>query len=281
MPFLLKLFEMHSHRQVILRTIWSSVVLAVITVFVATTLWQNIYPETSNPFLREIKIVTFLLTQIIAVPVLYALFFMSLQITKKNDELFDLANLDPLTGIYNRRALIERFSFLARKTRRANQTGAFLVIDVDNFKSINDKYGHDVGDQVLIHLASTLRRLSGADSCFARLGGEEFAAARFDVTNETALKFAESIRLGIQNAPLRTPAQEVAFTVSIGYCLVGENDTLNGVMRSADTALYMAKRTGRNRTVEYSKDMATLAPDASDLLQVEAKSDSNQLASSN
>jgi diguanylate cyclase (GGDEF)-like protein len=281
MPLLLKIFEMHSHRQVILRTIWSSIALAIITVFVATILWQIIYPTTSNPFLREIKIVTFLLTQIVALPVLYAIFFMSLQITKKNDELFDLANLDPLTGIYNRRALIERFAFLARKARRINQTGAFLVIDIDNFKSINDKYGHDVGDQVLIHLAGLLRALSGTESCFARLGGEEFAAARFGITNATAFDFAENIRAAVQNSPLKTDSHEIAFTVSIGYSLVGESDTLNSVMRNSDAALYTAKRTGRNRTVLFSRDMITLAPEASDLLQLAEKSDSNQLASSN
>jgi diguanylate cyclase (GGDEF)-like protein len=281
MAYLLKLFEMHSHRQVILRTIWSSFLLAIIAVIVASSLWLSIFPESANPLMRELRIMTFLLALMMSVPVLYALFYMSLKVTLKNDELFDLANLDPLTGIYNRRALIERFSFLARKARRTNQTGAFLVIDVDNFKSINDKYGHDVGDQVLIHLAATLRALSGTESCFARLGGEEFAAARFGVTNESALAFAESIRLGIQNTPLKTSANEISFTVSIGYCLVGENETLNSVMRNADTALYTAKRTGRNRTVQYHQDMATLAPQASDLLPVAAKSDISQLASSN
>jgi diguanylate cyclase (GGDEF)-like protein len=281
MALLLKLFEMHSHRQVILRTIWSSFLLAIVTVIVATSLWVGIFPDSANPFIREIRIITFLLTLIIAVPTLYALFFMSLQVSRKNDELFQLANLDPLTGIYNRRALIERFAFLARKSRRTDEIGVLLVIDVDNFKSINDKYGHETGDCVLIHLATTLRALSGSNSCFARLGGEEFAAARFGVTEATALEFAEDIRIGIQDTPLKNEKEEISFTVSIGYCLVGENDTLNGVMRNADAALYIAKRTGRNRTVRFDANPASLAPNADDLIQVAAKSEASQLASSN
>jgi diguanylate cyclase (GGDEF)-like protein len=281
MAYLLKLFEMHSHRQVILRTIWTSFLLALVTVMVASGLWSIMFPESANMFLKEIRIVTLILTPIIAVPVLYALFFMSLLVSRKNDELFKLANLDPLTGIYNRRALIERFAFLARKARRMNEIGVLLVIDVDHFKSINDKYGHEVGDHVLIHLATTLRAISGSNSCFARLGGEEFAVARFGVTAATALEFAEEIRLGVQNTPLKTATDEILFTVSVGYCLVENNDTLNGVMRQADAALYTAKRTGRNRTVCHDPEAVSIAPDAEDLLQTGEKTASNQLASNN
>jgi diguanylate cyclase (GGDEF)-like protein len=281
MSLLMKIFDMNNHREVVVRTFCSSLLLAMFTGYIVQYIYAVLFPGAVYPAVGAIQIVTFLLTMFISFPVLYGMFFMSLKVSLKNHELFDLANLDPLTGIYNRRALIEKFAFLFRKARRTNAMGALLVIDVDNFKAINDKFGHDVGDQVLIHLAATLRALSGVESCFARLGGEEFAAARFGVNEQTALEFAERIRLGVQNAPLKTETHEISFTVSIGYCFVKEGDTLNTVMRNADNALYTAKRTGRNRTVLYIPDAAPISPDAKDLIQVSAENNtSSQLASS-
>jgi diguanylate cyclase (GGDEF)-like protein len=275
------LFEMKYHSQVVLRALTSSFLLGVFTGIVIKYLWEGLFPGAVYPTVYEVQIVTFILTMFISSPVLYGMFFMSLRVSLKNQELFQLANLDPLTGIHNRRALAGRFAMLARKARRNSQIGVLLVIDVDRFKAINDKHGHEVGDHVLMHLAQCLRRLAGPESCFARLGGEEFAVASFGVTEATAFGFAENIRIAIENAPLMQNQSSVAFTVSIGYCLIGAEDTLNDVLRNADTALYTAKRTGRNRTVRFDANAASLVPDADDIIQVAEKRDASQLASSN
>ena len=280
MPYFLTLFEMKYHSQVVLRALTSSFLLGVFTGIVIKYLWELLFPGAVYPTVYEVQIVTFILTMLISSPVLYGMFFMSLRVSLKNQELFQLANLDPLTGIHNRRALAGRFAMLARKARRNSQGGVLLVIDVDRFKAINDKYGHEVGDNVLIHLAKCLRRLAGPESCFARLGGEEFAVASFGVNETTAFGFAENIRIAIENAPLKQDISNVPFTVSIGYCHIGEDDTLNDVLRNADSALYTAKRTGRNRTVRFDAAAAPLMPDAEDIIQAGDKKVASHVASS-
>jgi diguanylate cyclase (GGDEF)-like protein len=281
MHVLLKIFELQNHRQVVLRTIWSSLLVSLITVVIARTLWQAIYPAAINPIVREITIMTFNLTLLISIPVLYGFFFMALQVWRKNHELLQLANLDPLTGLHNRRSLAENFAMLSRKARRNNQTGTLLLIDVDKFKAINDKHGHEVGDHVLIHLANNLRVLAGPDSCVARLGGEEFSVTCFGLNEQDAFGFAEKIRMGIQNTQLENNAARISYTVSIGYCLIQNQDSLNDALRNADAALYTAKRTGRNKTVMFDLNAAPLAPKAEDLLHIAEKTLSSQVASSN
>jgi diguanylate cyclase (GGDEF)-like protein len=152
---------------------------------------------------------------------------------------------------------------------------------VDKFKDINDQFGHETGDNVLKHLSNNLRFLAGSDCCIARLGGEEFAVASFEVPHDGAFEFAEKIRNGIQNSSLQTADREISYTVSIGYCVVVENHSLNEVLRNADTALYTAKRTGRNRTICFDPNLVPLAPDAEDLIQTDEKTASNHAASSN
>jgi diguanylate cyclase (GGDEF)-like protein len=281
MTGLIQIFEMQSHRQVMLRTLYSSFVLAVITGVVIKYLWEGLFPGAVYPTVYEVQIVTFILTMVISSPVLYGMFFMSLRVTRKNHELFQLANLDPLTGIHNRRALAGRFAMLSRKARRNHEIGTLLVIDVDKFKSINDKFGHEIGDHVLIHLAQNLRAMGGREYCFARLGGEEFAVACFGIQEAEAFTFAEKIRIGIENSPLKNENCNISYTVSIGYCIVRDEDTLNNVLRNADSALYMAKRTGRNRTVCYDPNAVAIVPEENDLIQIVEKTSSIQLASSN
>lgn len=272
---------MQQHRQVIIRAVLSSLALAIITSIAIKYLWQFLFAASVYPLVYQVQLVAFFVTLIVASPVLYGMFYMSLCVSLKNQELFQLANLDPLTGIYNRRALADRFARLARKARRNNQPGILMVIDVDKFKSINDKYGHEIGDHVLNHLADNLREFKAGENCFARLGGEEFAFARFGETETKAFEFAEKIRKQIESSPVHLSRTTIEYTISIGYANIGELDTLNTALRNADVALYTAKRTGRNRTICFSEDATTIAPNDNDLLQVEEKRSFSHALSSN
>jgi diguanylate cyclase (GGDEF)-like protein len=175
------------------------------------------------------------------------------------------AMIDPLTGISNRRAFLqEGEEHFARQVSDPRPT-AVMLLDLDNFKSINDRYGHAVGDQVLEIFAkiasSCLRRID----LFGRLGGEEFGALLHDTTRDRALVVAEQIRSAFAAATREVEGRPIAGTVSIG--IVVAYDTvldLSALLAQADHALYRAKHAGRNRieiaSIELILDRAKRGP---------------------
>src|SRR5262249_30668597 len=158
------------------------------------------------------------------------------------------AMIDPLTGISNRRAFLEEGEeHLARQVNDARPT-AVMLLDLDNFKSINDRHGHVIGDRVLEIFAevasSCLRRID----LFGRLGGEEFAALLHDTTRERALAVAEQIRGSFAAATRQVEGHPVAGTGSIGMVIAYDALlSLSALLAQADHALYRAKDAGRNR----------------------------------
>jgi two-component system, cell cycle response regulator len=148
---------------------------------------------------------------------------------------------DELTGLGNRRALTARLAGLLADGRRAGQPVAVLVVDIDHFKRVNDTEGHLVGDEVLRGVASRLRSSVRDDQVLARWGGEEFVVA-------SPASVAERLRAVIAWEPVRVPGgRGIPVTVSIGYAAgLADADVL---LRDADTALYTAKATGRDRCV--------------------------------
>lgn len=271
MNFVFKLFEMTTLKQVVLRTIASALLLAILTSYIGKLVWEVFFPGATYPDVYEVQIVTFFIAILVASPVLYGLFFMALRVSLKNQELFELANLDPLTSIFNRRALADHFQMRARKARRNFSDGRLFVADVDKFKLINDTYGHDIGDKVLVHLAKLLSKDASVDCCVARLGGEEFAILQFDESVQSSYEFAENIRKTIEGSPMVAGSVTVHLTVSIGFCDVDSNSTLNSALHQADKALYAAKRSGRNRVIKYDPATPALAPETNDLIHVEPR----------
>jgi diguanylate cyclase (GGDEF)-like protein len=152
-----------------------------------------------------------------------------------------LALLDELTGLANRRAFRERLAGLGRGSARGKGF-ALTLVDIDHFKRINDVHGHDVGDQVLVAAARTLRAHVRRGDLVARIGGEEFCVLQADIT-EDAIALAEDLRIAI--ASIREP---VAITASFGVCHTGIAPP-EGLLKGADQALYRAKRAGRDRVV--------------------------------
>lgn len=168
----------------------------------------------------------------------------------QNEKLLILTRKDPLTSLLNRRAAADDFMKMTRQLARWFIPISFLIIDVDWFKDINDKFGHDAGDEILVKLASTLNGASRNTDILARWGGEEFLIILYnsDVTN--AQLFSTRLHEKIQLILL--PNSE-SLTVSIGVTSLdknelGANDLLGKVLKRADNALYLAKDKGRNRT---------------------------------
>jgi diguanylate cyclase (GGDEF)-like protein len=160
------------------------------------------------------------------------------------------ARTDPLTGIGNRRHFCELVEQELRRMVRRPRPMSLLLLDLDRFKSINDRYGHDAGDAVLVEMASRLRASLRAEDPVARWGGEEFCAALFETTAEQSRIVADHLRRRISGRPISIRGHEVAITVSLGVVTVLDGSpTLDEALRVADHALYEAKRGGRDRAV--------------------------------
>ncbi len=166
-----------------------------------------------------------------------------------NEALQRLATRDSLTGVYNVRAYYTECDRLIRLAARQGTPFAVLFVDLDHFKSINDKYGHAVGDMVLKAVAESLEAgLRGSD-LVGRVGGEEFSVFLFDAQLQSALELAERLRALIEGLmPEVGNGQRLKITASIGIAESGEGrQTMEALQRIADQAMYLAKQAGRNR----------------------------------
>ncbi len=158
----------------------------------------------------------------------------------------DEAILDPLTGLLNRHALIPRFTEISHQARLTHQPVCLLLCDVDTFKEINDRYGHDRGDAVLRDVAYELRKRLRSFELAYRLGGEEFLIVLPGVSQPEGQEVAERLRAAIE----QTRPTGIPITISLGLSVAsGEAVVYETLFKAADEALYEAKRTGRNRTV--------------------------------
>lgn len=167
-----------------------------------------------------------------------------------NLELVRQAMLDPLTGISNRRALVDAAQRAVAVARRHGHCVAVLLVDADHFKDINDDYGHGAGDAALQMLVVALRSQLRPEDLFGRLGGEEFVVVLPDADEVVALAAAERLRQAVETANFVVGRDWVPLRVSIGIALSeSDHDDFAGLLRRADQAMYLAKRAGRNRVV--------------------------------
>lgn len=168
-----------------------------------------------------------------------------------------LAKTDPLTGIANRRAAMEQLAAMAAEAAAPGEGYALMVLDIDRFKLVNDRFGHPAGDRVLAEVARRLPASLREGDLVARIGGEEFLVALPMAALVPARRAAERLRRAIEVEPVRLPGGEtVRVTVSIGLTLAGPgDDDVEAAMARADRALYAAKAQGRN-TVTVQRSVA-------------------------
>ncbi|MEN9896324.1 MAG: hypothetical protein RIR97_2176 [Pseudomonadota bacterium] len=164
----------------------------------------------------------------------------------------ELAVTDGLTGLHNRRYLDNHLKILLERASTRSRSLSVCITDIDRFKSVNDTYGHDAGDEVLREFANRIRStVRGADLA-CRYGGEEFVIVMPDTTPEIALQVAERLRSTIEDKPftLQQAGMLLNITASLGISFhMPEGDSPEAIIKRADKALYDAKRTGRNRVV--------------------------------
>ncbi|MBL0544716.1 diguanylate cyclase [Aeromonas jandaei] len=194
-------------------------------------------------------------------PTLLAIAFMllaalsSLQARRLNLQLNYLSCHDALTGAFNRHYLAQQEQ---RDQLAKHQPLGVLLFDADHFKRVNDRFGHGVGDIVLIRLVQICQEQIGPSDCLIRWGGEEFLllAARCDDARLAAL--AEQIRIAVEHYDWRAIVPELAVTISLGYHPHADSIPLHEAIRRADVALYQAKGNGRNRSERWQGDEAQL-----------------------
>ena len=184
---------------------------------------------------------------------LVAAFAEQVAIALENARLFTqtqtLAITDALTGVYNRRGLIELGEFEFARARRISRPFSVIMIDIDHFKRVNDHHGHAAGDEVLRALAQRCRVGSRTVDLVGRYGGEEFLILLPESSLESARLVAERLRQSLHNESIQTEAGPMRITISIGVAEMTDTDNLKSLIARADGALYEAKNSGRNRVV--------------------------------
>jgi diguanylate cyclase (GGDEF)-like protein len=170
-----------------------------------------------------------------------------LKISKENAE--KLARIDELTKLYNRRAFYENGKMLVSYCQRHNEIISVIVMDLDNFKNINDSFGHAAGDAVLEHISKLLRQKFRKSDISARIGGEEFGILLPTANPETSEKLAEELRQEIEESSIVFNEDNIKVTASIGVTS-GDSD-IDTLVKHADIAMYRAKESGRNNVVCY------------------------------
>lgn len=165
-----------------------------------------------------------------------------------NEKLKSLSNTDPLTALNNRRYFFELGNKLLAMARRQKKPLVVFMCDIDFFKKINDKYGHAVGDDILVSFAETVSPLLREGDVFARIGGEEFALISFDSGLDDSVALAERIRQAVANIKHHLTDETIQFTISFGMASYQtENESLDDILHKADIKLYQAKESGRNK----------------------------------
>nr|WP_321268100.1 GGDEF domain-containing protein [uncultured Sulfurimonas sp.] len=174
------------------------------------------------------------------------------------EKLKDTSLRDAMTGLYNRRFLEEVIDKIMHQASRSKESYSVMMLDVDFFKKVNDTYGHDVGDKVIVEIGKVLKDNIRESDLAIRYGGEEFVVMLHNASDEGTQKVAQSIHSAFAELEFNVGNGEIMKkTMSIGISKFPQDgDTIWKCIKFADTALYVAKTTGRNKIVHYEKEMA-------------------------
>lgn len=171
------------------------------------------------------------------------------ELKEKNAMLQKLSITDELTKIYNRRYVMQRLREELSRAQRYNETISLILIDLDNFKAINDKFGHQVGDSVLTKISALIKKQMRTSDVLGRYGGEEFLIILPNTSIEGSQSLAERIRKSLESNPVNVGRRRITATLSAGVVSYGGNypSSYEDLIKKADKALYQAKKEGKNR----------------------------------
>jgi diguanylate cyclase (GGDEF)-like protein len=180
--------------------------------------------------------------------VMLALAWFLLKMVQGQKYLLRMSQVDDLTGVINRRRLIELGENMFCITHQEQKSFSVLMIDVDNFKAINDEFGHKMGDKVLKDIAGLASDIMRKNDCFGRFGGEEFICLLPDTSSEVACEIAERLRLNIQDQTrLSKVGQQVTVSIGVSSYKTDKTESFTQLLKDADVMMYQAKKLGRNQ----------------------------------
>lgn len=180
----------------------------------------------------------------------------ALRTKRLQDLLMERAKIDPLTGMANRRAMMERLGMEWARIQRHGGSLSFIMGDVDHFKLVNDSHGHMVGDRALQAIAGVIAGQCRETDLSSRYGGEEFAIVVPNETTSGAIILAERCRQSVEAIHLSSGAETVSVTISFGVADAVDADSPEAIIQKADEALYRAKEAGRNRVESCQREPA-------------------------
>ena len=233
---------------------------------------QNIPPEVKHKIFSKFITIKYdqhmdykLIIKILLVSLVIFLliFYHNRKLTRINKELERLqeklkeqAHRDPMTNLYNRRYFHDVASNIIKIAQREGQRVSIIMIDIDKFKSVNDTYGHAIGDEVIKKLATLIQENIRSSDIATRFGGEEFVLLLPSTDLAGVKNIASKIREIVESSNIKTSAGEIRFTISLGVSLLFPSDKgVEDMLHRADKALYIAKENGRNQIVVYTEKL--------------------------
>lgn len=186
---------------------------------------------------------------ILLAPQAYQVFSTMNEIDHVRGLLYNKSITDDLTGAYNRRFFMDELSRLISAPTGGNSRFSIIQFDLDDFKSVNDTYGHAAGDQILRMVANVCQQHARINGVFARLGGEEFAFLLRNLDTTAAFNFAERIRQAVYNSPIDNDGRHISISISSGVSSYAPSLTIDDMLRLGDLAMYQAKANGKNCVV--------------------------------
>ena len=214
--------------------------------FIPELNWYLFVERSDSGALEDIRSTLYLNLSVSLLITVIVLFATSLTINRYQRRLEKMATTDKLTGLANRQAFDLLISQAIRELGRAPAPLLAILIDIDNFKPINDRLGHLAGDSVLRQVAATIRQTLRKADIVCRWGGEEFLVVAKDIAEAEGRQLAEKIRSAVESGPFRHKGETIAVTVSLGVAAHGQGETAEQLIARADQALYAAKAAGRN-----------------------------------
>ena len=241
------------HIQVIILITMVAVIFAEVFAYIVTSTFNFPYLIHSTP------IVTFLVTAILTPFISWHLLELLFSIDEMEQKMNHLATYDSMTKLLSRQAFFKRSLDLHTSFKQAHKSYTVAIIDIDNFKSINDTYGHANGDKVLIHFGTLISNILDSNYIIGRIGGEEFAVLSH-INMQTMEKEMEKLHHTLVKSKIPYQDKYIKYTLSIG---VFENKTpevisFDEALSQADSALYQAKITGKNQSILFSKKISNL-----------------------
>lgn len=238
-----------------------SILLSVIATVVNLYLFG--FLDTSYITLASIFIAV-LIPTMVALPVAWVTVNMVFTIYNLEAKTRELVTYDSLTHLLSRRAFFEQADLICRLAVKEGSSFSMLVVDLDDFKQINDTYGHGVGDRVLESFGHIARQIARNKDLMGRIGGEEFAFLLPHTSAEQAWHFAECLHSTIRETVIEDQGLPIRYAVSIGLAYCTHSSTVEHALLLADSALYDAKKNGKNQSVIYDEESRNAA--TSDLL---------------